>query len=313
MDGHAFRLECIFWGGTVPEIYVDIYLMTNFVLNYALLYATAVAANRTTTARKLLQAAAVGTGYSFGYLLPGWNLLYSLPAVVVIAVILVAIAMRPLNLPTDLVLLFPFVGLVLAAGGAGLVLMGASTARKYRSGDVLASRLSFVVGLAALILIIGLGAKYYWNRRVYSGDMMVELTVVIGGKHWRCQGFVDTGNQLVDPLSGSPVIVIEQEAIQDIMGDSWPGEGELSTDSRSYPSEAADLLGVRFKLIPFKSLGDDRGVMIGFRPDQLYIGEHKVDDVVICLARQSLSSTAEYQALVPPILGEIGRGADACG
>ncbi len=293
----------------MPEIFADVYLITNLMLNYALLYATAVAAAKETTVLKLIQAAGLGAIYSLGYLLFSGTVLFSLPAVALVAVAMVSIAFRPLDVPEDLVVLFPFSGLVLAGGGTGLVMLQYISAPGQLYVPYVRARIGYPLVVGAAIVLMGWAVNHYWNRRVYSSRLLVHLQLWMNGSSASCRALVDTGNRLVDPITGDPVIVIEHEAIRDILPD---GCMQFLHGGRR-PEDDAQLGEAGFRLVPFESVDRGRGVMPGFRPDRISLGGHGVGRAVVCVTSQRLSSGGQYQALVPPRVGHKGRGADLDG
>jgi stage II sporulation protein GA (sporulation sigma-E factor processing peptidase) len=57
-------------------------------------------------------------------------------------------------------------------------------------------------------------------------------------------------------------------------------------------------------MIPFSSLGRTNGMMIGFRPDAVIVGE-KISDVVIGIYNSRLCRDGRYQGLLgPELIGE---------
>jgi len=62
----------------------------------------------------------------------------------------------------------------------------------------------------------------------------------------------------------------------------------------------------RFRLIPFTSLGKENGMLIGFRPDYIEVGENAekkgITDVIIGIYNRALSKNNNYSALLSPEL-----------
>jgi stage II sporulation protein GA (sporulation sigma-E factor processing peptidase) len=152
-----------------------------------------------------------------------------------------------------------------------------------------------VVGVGALVLA---GERFLRLRSHRAG--FVEMEIRLAGRGICLPALVDSGNQLRDPLKGQPVVVVEMAALGDFLpvdvrewlqagngGDWEPGDSPWSG---------------RLRIIPFQSLGQQRGVMLGFKPDAVLLEGREVGQLVVATARQKLSATGIYRALVPSVL-----------
>ena len=120
---------------------------------------------------------------------------------------------------------------------------------------------------------------------------------------------IDTGNSLYDPLTDSPVVVVEFNAIKNIL----PLEIQNIFDE-SIEDDLASVTQIvssskwlsRFRLIPFKSLGKENGMLIGFKPDYIEVGENTkirgARNVIIGIYNRALSKNDNYNALLGPEL-----------
>lgn len=162
-------------------------------------------------------------------------------------------------------------------------------------------------GPAATLVALPLAAlliRRYLGRQVTAWFRHeVLLRVQVGDRQAKTLAFVDTGNQLRDPWSRWPVVVAEHRILQSL----WPPEvarifaSELLNsvpDFTAYPEWSA-----RFRLIPFRSLGNSGGFLLGFRPDGVWLGEGDGEiarrEVIIGVSREPLSPTGGYGALMP--------------
>ena len=93
-----------------------------------------------------------------------------------------------------------------------------------------------------------------------NGDVVVQLTALR-----------DTGNQLHDPISGKPVLVIGTEAACELTGLS-------ATQLRTPLQTIQTFPGLR--LIPYRSVGNDGGFLLAKRFADVTIGERKQSALV---------------------------------
>lgn len=189
------------------------------------------------------------------------------------------------------------------------------------------------------------------RERVLS--LCVPCRIEVEGLEAEFRALVDTGNRLRDPISDAPVVIVEYPALHRILpprlglvwgcgedgyresgaGDAGSeragggagggrvgSEGQMAGAESDEPnlSRLAEILGgtswlARIRLIPFSSLGRASGLLVGFRPDALVVGEGgrsvRRTDVVICVSPRPLSAEGGYRALLPPEVLEVQTAA----
>ncbi|HRL56058.1 MAG TPA: sigma-E processing peptidase SpoIIGA, partial [Lachnospira sp.] len=119
--------------------------------------------------------------------------------------------------------------------------------------------------------------------KVYS-DKLCRVCCVLRGRKIYIKGFVDTGNVLQDPLFHRPVCIAQKDSFLEVL------------------HEINDCTKVKYHVIPFRSLGCDSGMLEVITADTMYIcygkKEIQVEDALIGLTAQTLSSDGEYEFLV---------------
>jgi stage II sporulation protein GA (sporulation sigma-E factor processing peptidase) len=118
---------------------------------------------------------------------------------------------------------------------------------------------------------------------------------------------VDTGNSLCDPVSGDPVVVVEHSAISHLLPGPMQDPGVCAGDAIAVIERMIDTPWAgRLRLIPFQSLGNDRGILLGIKPDRVEIVRDsrvlKVDKVVVGVHGRSLDAGKDYNAIINPSL-----------
>lgn len=293
---------------TMTVVYVDTLMLLSslsFLMDYLLLWATAKVTRTSLRPRRLCLGAGIGTLYFAVYYLShrgagydlGW--LLSWPAVVAVSLGMLAAAFWPLPWPTLARVTGYFYFIAVSSGGAGV-------AAGYALGWGAAGRL--LASIAAILVTAELG----WGvvqRTVWQRLYHVTLEVLIFGQKVTAQALVDTGNRLRDPLGGTPVIVVEHDVVAHLMPEhlhpvlSKMEAGDFSDVSRLLSSQR---WSSRFRVIPFNSLGKEKGLLIGFRPDEaaVWIGGRRLPlgPVVVALHPRALDPEGAYRALVHPDL-----------
>lgn len=136
--------------------------------------------------------------------------------------------------------------------------------------------------------------EFHLPVRVFFKDNIISIT-----------GLIDTGNSLSDPLTKAPVIVVNRDDILPLFPDQIQKELSIKDD----PFEIVNIfnnndLGQRTRILPFSDLGQENGILTGFRPDLIeveYQGQVlKIKKCILALSQRRLDDEDEYQALIHP-------------
>jgi stage II sporulation protein GA (sporulation sigma-E factor processing peptidase) len=133
-------------------------------------------------------------------------------------------------------------------------------------------------------------------KKVYKDSLIRYIRFKINQLEYSCVGYIDTGNNLKEPFSGKPVVIVEKKLL---------GMEEEAKDISSKDLEKLQkTFGSRIVLIPYNSIGQEHGVLVGVIPDEFYVSENKNTwvrkDVAIALYDKKISN--RYSALLGPDL-----------
>ncbi len=140
-----------------------------------------------------------------------------------------------------------------------------------------------------------------FKRNIIKERQIQKILVSFEGRNIIIAGLMDTGNLLLDPVTGYPVILVFYEKIKEILPDSLKlflsEDGDLTT-----------LLNIKYKnkirLIPYKTAGNE-SVLKGFRPDYIILnddGKRVIKDIVIAVVYKQMSANNEFEAVLNPQL-----------
>ena len=216
------------------ELYVDSLFMVNFVMNLYLLLLVNQSSYRSATRLRLILGAAVGAVF---YLIPflwsgsvWFKLLLGL-GVGISCMILIAFRIESISSFLKVV-----EGLVLWSfllGGVVLFLV--------KRLPVLGRWMAGMTGVLLMGAMVCLAFSYMMERRRRLKDVC-RVTLVCEEGSVKLTALVDSGNGLVEPISGKPVSIIEQH----IFAGLW---------SKTPPY---------YRAIPFHSIGRNRGILKGY-------------------------------------------------
>jgi stage II sporulation protein GA (sporulation sigma-E factor processing peptidase) len=293
-----------------PEIYVDVLFVINFVMDYVVLWAAARIARIRFVPWRLALAACFGAIYGILVLLPNLDILSTFWMKFLISLVMLGVAVAPLEWKQFGRVLLYFYLIAFLMGGAVLGFV-------YFMDNIVIQPVSTGMPLPYLWLAIALGTAALlgkWGvaflRKTFMQDLLkVPVLIRLQGHEIRVDGMVDTGNQLVDPLTGAPVVIVEYDVLAPYLPphakDFFPAGGEVDLEKVAQCfAEAGYALSIR--VIPFTSIGKRHGILVGFKPDEIVIltGDQQVRNskVVVGIYGRRLSPRGTYHALLHPDL-----------
>ncbi len=288
-------------------VYLDVLFFVNLIVNYVMLLATGKMTGKPLKTNRAVFASCLGGLYSVCALTLPLQPFFGFPARVVFGLFMVALSYPEVRG-------FSFVAL---AGSFYLcsALVAGTAMALYMWGKPGLPRYS-VIGqeysgaqwwTLALALVVVSSSGFLWRALNFSGIRRVPLMqveITFDGHCIPVTGMVDTGNDLRDPVSGLPVIIVDWDSLKGIM----PHEVShffLSAWDLVTARLTESPVGKRLRLIPYTNVSGNRGILPGFKPDALYLtGKHGRlrKDAVIGVSGKRLSPQGLYQALLHPEL-----------
>lgn len=273
----------------------------NFVFDLALLWATARLLARRVPLRRLALGAASGTACflvlpTAGAPLPAAASLAGACCLMVAA----TFGARPARALFTAAAVFHGVAFVAAGAGAlAAGLLGEPAAPQPVAGA--AAALAVIAAIAA----VGLHSA---RRMAVLAALQVRLELRFGDRWVTLNGLVDTGNHLREPVGRLPVVLAWHGALRGVLPSSLQpilqrlAGGELEDAGRLAALDPR--WGARLRLIPFRSVGTEHGLLAGLRADAMRVeaaGRPPVDagPVVVALAAAPLAGEGDFEALVP--------------
>ncbi len=288
----------------VGYIYGDILFLVNFLMNSLVLWATSRLAGCGATWVRIAVASVLGSGYSLAAAWLGLPILESVPAKALVAVVMACVTFRPKGTGQVLRLTAYLLSMSFMAAGATMAVWAASWGTRGWAYPLRWWALALAIPIAAA------GAKTAASlikRRYSPGNACMNVEVGLDGAVTGFTAFVDTGNRLEDPMTGEPVLVAEYDAVRGII----PQEVREAVATGNLVAVAqvpGSSFASRIRVLPFSTLGEAGGLMIGFRPDSVvleYEGRrYERNGTVVAVCRGPLSPEGSYQALLNPCILE---------
>jgi len=299
------------------EIYLDIIILENIVINYLILLVTARFSKSKASNLRLLLGSLLGAVYLVAMLLlPEMKVYTTILSKFLLSLAMIAVTFSYNKITSFLKTLVIFYASTFLFAGAGFALLFFNRGGGIVRNGVVMSSVSLLntkstellLALAVTFIIL----RVVWDiiqNRFLKEKMLVRIGIAFDKKVIELYALVDTGNSLHDPLTNMPVVVVEFTAIKELLPEEI--RGIFERDSENDLNKVTTTISCsswfsRFRLIPFTSLGKENGMLIGFRPDYIEIeneDEKKgVSNVIVGIYNKALSRNEKYKALLNPEL-----------
>ena len=140
-------------------------------------------------------------------------------------------------------------------------------------------------------MLIGVILLIYFFRKKKE-HVFKDVVISINGVEKVIRLLLDTGNLLREPYTARPVMIVEKSALKGMFDNDVLDElREIFDGKRNIPSGMF--------LIPYKSIGNRCGFLLGVRPDfvRLKNGRKIYENLVIGICDENLSDTKSYSGI----------------
>jgi stage II sporulation protein GA (sporulation sigma-E factor processing peptidase) len=263
----------------IVVVYLDILLIQNCVVNTFLLIVTAQCLRVRINYRRIITAAIIGSLYVLCMLWRETYFLVNIPLQLVVAFLMISIGIKSREIFFKVKGTCFFILLSMLLSGICVYL----NFNSFRSINLIGVIIDFShreMLLAAIIVYIVLHRMvvYIKDRRditLYT----YTVDIITGSKITTVKAFLDTGNELREPVTNLPVMIVQRNAFDKL---------ELKESEKLY--------------IPYRVINGHLGKLEGFKPNfiSIYYGQQKIEarDVIIGFSEQNLSEHNDYEALL---------------
>ncbi len=290
-------------------IYIDVVLIENLIMNYIILLATGLILKIKIKHIRLIIGSLLGAIYTIiGYM--GILEIYSSFILkIILSIMIVYIAYYPQTLKKmwKELLFFYLTSFVFGGVAFSLIYIVKPQEIIMKNGLFLGTYPLKTVILGAIVaFVIIITAFKIIKSKISKKDLICEITVEIEGKKIITKALIDTGNMLKEPITNTPVVVIEHTLLYDVIPKEILNHLEeiIGGDFKEIPEEIKNKYVSKLKLIPYSSLGKQNGMLLGIKAKKLIIvkGEEKEkiekENIILGIYDKSLTKKGEYRAII---------------
>ncbi|MBU5440528.1 sigma-E processing peptidase SpoIIGA [Paenibacillus sp. MSJ-34] len=300
-------------------VYIDLIFLTNLLIDGTVLWTTAWMRKIRPKFWRIAAAACIGASYVVMMFVPALSFMFTFLIKFVFSLVMLWTAFGFGSLQNYLRNLgaFYIVNFAAAGGIFGVHYLLQSSGEifngiwySYSGGLSFELKVGFLftaVGFAAMILFYKTVIRSRDHRENIT-RFTAEVEVSIEGETARCTGLIDTGNQLTDPLTRTPVMIMEAATWGTALPERWAsGLKEMQADQFLLKlDEEACKWSDRLRLVPYRGVNRGTQFMLAVKPDKVSITYEGTTEectkVLIGLDGGKLSSDGTYQAIIHPAL-----------
>lgn len=289
-------------------LYLDIIFLENLCMNYIILFATGIITKNKIKKLRIFISSMIGSIYVVISIFSIFQMYTNIFFKILISVLLVHIAYSPKNIKELISKLMVFYLTSFAFGGCAYALLYIIKPQNIfmKNGLYIGTyplKIALLGGLIGFSLIVNVFKMI--KNKMNKKDIYCYIEIEFNNKKACMKSLVDTGNMLKDPISNMPVIVVEKEILNNMIPKEILENIEniiCGNNEKFFEIIKNTEIANKFRLIPFSSLGNQHGLILGFKADNVHIEYNdeikETKKVIVGIYSKKLSKGNTYNALI---------------
>ena len=272
-------------------IYIDIIFLENLIMNFIILYSASIILKIKPKFIRISISSIIGSMYAIVSYITEMRIYTSIMSKFVLAIIMIYVAFTPQNVKKMWKQLLIFYLTSFVFGGVALYLIYFIKPQEIlmKNGMFIGEYVLKVIMLGAIVafVIIKISLNII-KTKINAKDMYCKIKVKINKKEIETTAMIDTGNLVKEPITNTPVVIIESSLLYEILPKEILKNLQeiLGGDFSKIPEEIQQEYISRLRCIPFTSLGKQNGMLVGIKADEIEIESEyekkKSNNVIIC-------------------------------
>ena len=253
-------------------IYLDIVFFENFILNYIIILSTAIISKSKIKLTSIMLSSTIGGIFSILNYLMNINSLENMILKIIISILMMLIAFNEYKIKKLIKQLLFFYLVSFTFGGIAFMLLFFIKPQNIimKSNHLVGTypiKITILAGILGFVVIFLI--EKIIKDRLNKKSMICDLEIFYDGKIRKIKTMIDTGNLLKEPISKNDVIIVEKESLEGIVSKDILENIKYILKGKWIQEK--NIYSYKIKLIPFSSLGNDNGLLLGFKPDYVKI------------------------------------------
>lgn len=284
--------------------YVEYIFAENFLIDFILLFITGKLLKKTIIYRRLIISSVLGAVYVILTAYIGREFMTYFIVKFSVSVLMVMIAYDSKGIAANL-------RTIIAFYITSLLMVGIITALYYLDYDKL------TVNAIVCSIFMGYAALHFFFKEIKAKfekhNYMRNVEITVNNKSKILRAYIDTGNELTEPMSGKPVIVANMECIKNLLSKELYEEILICCKNKknSYENLLNMKSDVNLRIVKYNTISSIGENMICLVPDNIEITDDKNNivktDAVIGIYPGRINKKDDYDALLFKKLLELER------
>ena len=284
--------------------YIDIIFLENMIMNYIILFTTGLIIKINIKQIRIILAGILGSIYSIMSYISEIGIYMNQITKLILSITMVYIAFNPQTIKKLIKEILIFYLTSFCFGGAAYYLLYYISPNKINNinGVLIGSypiKIAVLGGILGFI-IINISFKIV-KTRISKNSIFYNVEIVIDNKSCIVKLILDTGNLLVDPITSFPVVIVEKKIIKEIIAEDII-KILLESLQGNNINKIPEKIKRRCKFIPYSSIGNNNGMIIGIKPDYIKIYEEEKEiikkDVIVGISNNVFTKNGAYSGLI---------------
>ncbi len=241
-------------------IYIDVVFIENIIMNYIILFATGLIIKNKISTIRIIISAVIGAVYTIIAYISRLQIYSNIILKFLLSIIIVYIAFNPQTVKRMWKELLFFYLTSFLFGGVAFALIYIIKPQDIlmRNGLFLGTYPLKTIAISAIIAYIIIFSCFkIIKNKITNRNLYCKLKVCLNEKIIETVAMIDTGNLLKEPISNTPVVIVERSILYDALPKEILNNIEeiLVGDFDKIPERVQEVYRSKLKLIPFSSLG----------------------------------------------------------
>ena len=285
-------------------IYIDIVLLENLIINYIMLLSTAIISKSKIKYMSIFLSSFIGSVYSVINYIAKINFISNFFIKIIISFAMIMISFPDAKFKKLIKNLMYFYLVSFTFGGISFMLLFLVNPESIKMENnhftgTYPIKIAVMGGILGFV-VINIISKMIINR-ITQKSMMCEIEIFYKGNSKRIKTMIDSGNLLKEPITQKDVIIVEKDSLKEILEEELLSNIDNIVKGKFLNSNNENSYTYKFNIIPFSSLGNENGILVGFKPDyvKIYDEEEKlINNVFIGIYNGKLTKTNLYTSLI---------------
>jgi len=260
-------------------VYVDVLILVNFIVNLFIMHVTVQTLRKRVKFMWICLSSFVGSLYVLTVVYPQLKYLSYTPFKILIVIVMMLIVFREKNIL--IIIKASLIFILYSVLLAGMCLFIQISNNKNMSFDVIIINFPYEKLLLSVMIIYILLYRIiiFIQDRKKILTLIYNIDIINKGYKKTVRAFLDTGNELREPATNLPVLIVERNILSEVI---------LEKDNMYY--------------IPYTVLNGTKGRLVGYKPEyiNIHIDKKNIEtrDVIIAFCDYKLSKDNDYNGLM---------------